>query len=87
MANIAKPDQLASDVDLHCLQKQGISGFSRTRVNGNKIHSVDGNSVKLSLSPSERWSIFPDRVDPFSEGGWCAGMQKTKTVSIVKNSS
>ena len=32
MANSADPDQLASS-DLHCLQKQGISGFSRTRVN------------------------------------------------------
>ena len=29
MANSANPD-----LDLHCLQKQGISGFSRTRVKG-----------------------------------------------------
>ena len=35
MANSADPDQLASstDLDLHCLQMQGVSGFSRTRVN------------------------------------------------------
>ena len=45
MANSADPDQLASseaiswllqrptDLDLHYFQKQGISGFSRTRVN------------------------------------------------------
>ena len=37
MANSADPDQLASEkptvVDLNCLQRQGISGFSRTRVN------------------------------------------------------
>ena len=36
MANSVDPDQLASkptDLDLHCLQKQGISGLSRTRVN------------------------------------------------------
>ena len=36
MANSADPDQLASeeanDLDLHCLQRQGLSGFSRTRV-------------------------------------------------------
>ena len=34
MANSADPDQLAkpTDLDLHCLQRQGISGFSRTRV-------------------------------------------------------
>ena len=30
MANSADPDQMA-DLDLHCLQRQGISGFSRTR--------------------------------------------------------
>ena len=33
MANSADPDQLPTDLDLHCLQKQGISGFSRIRVN------------------------------------------------------
>ena len=34
MANSADPDQLASstDLDLHCLQRQDISGFNRTRV-------------------------------------------------------
>ena len=33
MANSADPDQLAStDLDLHCLLRQGISRFSRTRV-------------------------------------------------------
>ena len=36
MANRADPDQLASeeatDLDLHCLQRQGISRFSMTRV-------------------------------------------------------
>ena len=35
MANSADPDQLAwntTDLDLHCLLWQGISGFSRTRV-------------------------------------------------------
>ena len=32
MANSADSDQLATDLDLHCLQRQGIFGFSRTRV-------------------------------------------------------
>ena len=31
MANSADPDQL-TDLDLHCLQRQVLSGFSRTRV-------------------------------------------------------
>ena len=44
MTNSVDPDQLASseanltDLDLHCLQRQGISRFSRTRVK---------NTVKL----------------------------------------
>ena len=46
MANSADPDQLAqkpTDLDLHCLQRQGKSGFSRTRVNlqnktSDKVH-------------------------------------------------
>ena len=35
MANSVDPDQLASktDLDLHCLQRQGISGFSITKIN------------------------------------------------------
>ena len=32
MANSADLDQLASSLDLHCLQRQGLSGSSRTRV-------------------------------------------------------
>ena len=34
MANSADPDKLAkpTDLDLHCLQWQGIYGFRRTRV-------------------------------------------------------
>ena len=39
MANSVDPDQLASsDLDLHCLQKQDISVFSRTRVNSFFYH-------------------------------------------------
>ena len=41
MANSADPDELASseakkptDLNLYCLQMQGISGLSRTRVKG-----------------------------------------------------
>ena len=32
MTNSADLDQLASDLDLLCLQRQDISGFNRTRV-------------------------------------------------------
>ena len=33
MTNSADPDQKPTDLDLHCLQRHDISGFSRTRVN------------------------------------------------------
>ena len=33
MANSADPDQMPTDMDLHCLQMQGVSGLSRTGVN------------------------------------------------------
>ena len=34
MTNSADPDQQKpTDLDLHCLQRQSISGFRRTRVN------------------------------------------------------
>ena len=33
MTNNAVPDQLATDLDLHYLQRQGISGLSKTSVN------------------------------------------------------
>ena len=32
MANSVDPGQKPTDLDLHCLQRQDISGFSRTRV-------------------------------------------------------
>ena len=32
MTKSADPDQLNSELNLHCLQRQGLSRFSRTRV-------------------------------------------------------
>ena len=53
MANSADPDHLASlkptDLDLHCLQMQGISGFSRTRVKKNVLWSTLLSSFFLLL--------------------------------------
>ena len=51
MANSADPDQLASsekptDLDLHCLQRQDISGFSRTRVNTVAVRSNNKEYIK-----------------------------------------
>ena len=33
MTNSADPDQKPTDLDLYCLQRLGLSGFSRTRSN------------------------------------------------------
>ena len=42
MANSVDPDQLASDLDLHCFSKQALSGFSIEKVKMQKgIQSVD----------------------------------------------
>ena len=37
-----------TDLDLHCLQRQGISGFSRTRVNKSCIISGKEEDEELS---------------------------------------
>ena len=48
MANSADPDQLLllkptpTDLDLHCLQRQDLTGFSRTRVKTVQIHRLTG---------------------------------------------
>ena len=48
MTNSADPDQLASsDLALHCLQRQDIYGFSRTRVKG---HSLEELPLVISQS-------------------------------------
>ena len=60
MANNADSDQLASseaiDLDLHCLQRQGISGFSRTRVK--TCLEKDGKQSSL-LADSAMFAIIP----------------------------
>ena len=41
MVNSADPDhQKLTDLDLYCLQRQGLSGFSRTRVKYNKNNTM-----------------------------------------------
>ena len=75
MANSADPDQLAStDLDLHCLQKQGISGFSRTRVNMqcNSFETIIKwlNAISRSLAQTENFSYdnVITRADPYGKG-------------------
>ena len=47
MANSAEP----TDLDLHCLQKQGISGYSRTRVYVNDaVQNLPGLQIQPSFS-------------------------------------
>ena len=54
MANIADLDRLVSseptDLDLHCLQRQGKAGFSRTRV---KTLVPEHSPVRVYILPSK----------------------------------
>ena len=71
MENSADPDQLASsepnDLDLHCLQIQGIPGLSRTSVKVSKckclklIKALTALVGRLSLSLSVIWENGPER--------------------------
>ena len=63
MTNSADPDQLASsvswlpkkstDLDLHCLQRWGISGISRTRVDNLNYNLLNTNFFKQKSSKSK----------------------------------
>ena len=88
MANSADPDQLASD--LHCLQGQGISGFSRTRVKYHTCHNlwtkiceirqnIEGDLTKfceIFLNITKKLPKFSLKVFFFS----CKNLVKTTTV-------
>ena len=66
MTNCADPDQLASsepswlpqkptDLDLHCLQRQGIFRFSRTRVKkGTGVQHREEKSQELSKNGKKK---------------------------------
>ena len=60
IANIADPNQFASaDLDLHCLQRQDISGFSSCRVNKNSYNTTVCNSFRsLASSSSSKTYLF-----------------------------
>ena len=59
MAISADPDQLVSstDLDLHCLQRHGISGFSRTRFKTmlceGQVPAAWGNTSANSIDPDD----------------------------------
>ena len=50
--------QKPTDLDLHCLQRQGISGFSRTRVNNLCISDI------ISYIPKKSNKQLDKNVDP-----------------------
>ena len=47
MANSADPDQKPTGLDLHCLQRQDMSGFSRTKVNTTVIIYLLKGSIQF----------------------------------------
>ena len=90
MTNSAHPEQLAKpiDLDLHCLQKQGISGFSRTRVNT----SYKDNSVFFVGAPRNKFRFCARRcflhgvASPFLTH-LCRGDSSTTTLDQSISSS
>ena len=58
MANNADPD-----LDLHCLQRQSISGFSRTRVKRN-WYNFKGNNSNTEEFPSHWRLLFKELIFP-----------------------
>ena len=69
MGNSADPDHMAqkpTDLDLHCLQRQGISWFSRTMVKSAHMHSHIRPSIFIDrlYSTIITQSIWADSVDP-----------------------
>ena len=62
MPNSADPDQKPNDLDLHCLQRQGISGFSRTRV---KCYWLGANFIRMTTSLGCNRDLFTFAVRIF----------------------
>ena len=60
--------QKPTDLDLHCLQRQGISGLSRTRVNPCHVEQIQMPHVLLVLSQSrlliQIHILMTKRADP-----------------------
>ena len=78
MTNSADLDlQKPADLDLHCLQKQGISRFSRTRVKRNGYTFKGGNSLKIVL-PSFWKSVYSKLEKSFFKGSklFCLNFEK-----------
>ena len=66
MTNSAEPDQLASeptDLDLHCLQRQGISGFSRTWVKRMLFESIVYNRAIVYKCQNFKCSCINDQYN------------------------
>ena len=72
-ANSADPDQKPADLDLHCLQRQEISGFSRTRV---KRITCDSNDH------AHNWKNLSDK---FSGSDLLGSANKAQSVSLILN--
>ena len=62
MTSNADADQLASstDLDLHCFQRQGISGFSRTRVNNLLLLLLDDDYMESESVASSNYTYKTD---------------------------
>ena len=66
MTNSVDPDQLASkkptDLELHCLQRQDISGFSRTRVKDSE-KNTGGKTPRAAAPGDPQWNDLLVEID------------------------
>ena len=56
MANSVDPDQLPSDLNLHCLQRQSVSWFSRTRVKVDFLKKNPSFKIAMSVQAGSGWA-------------------------------
>ena len=89
MANSADPDQLASSEDLHSLQRQSISGFSRIRVNWQfslKNPFINQQSTILRISTLKMVSInssgISGNIKQEANGPQLAHLSETATADM-----
>ena len=57
-----------TDLDLHCLQRQGISGFSRTRVKMRQYYHCLSSEKEFTV---KGMYLLPREVEPFNRGLIC----------------
>ena len=72
-----------TDLDLHCLQRQGISGFSRTRVKS-KLQMRLGSQIIVLLFLHENIGCGYSLDAPHQHMFLCSSKDSTSTLQLIK---